>query len=195
VYLKPEDIDKDQIYCSVYTPNESALSPHAAGEYYKTNQYSLNKIMINRKDLMQSYEKEYDVTLASSRKSLLNDQNQYEIEEIFDLDQPLLKTSGSGSLGRDYITLSIDNCGWGGTIKEIRTLTGDATFSISDGLPYEVKQSYGSSFSCAGFSFYSDNYELGSDYSFEFLLTDQNGKDHRYVITGVDMERTLTEVF
>jgi uncharacterized RDD family membrane protein YckC len=194
VYLKPEEIINDDLYCSVYEPESSALSPYSAGEYYKRNQYSLNKVMINRKQLLETCPKEYGKEVISRKISLLQDDKSYVVKEVFDLDLPLIRSTGSGARGGSDLTLSIENCGWGGTLKEVRNISGSATFGAYAPLPMKLRPAGENSFNCAQFSLQSSNYEGGDRYMFQFTITDINGRDHVYEVDGVDMDRKVRKL-
>jgi uncharacterized RDD family membrane protein YckC len=186
-FLKIEEVEKDVVYASVVKVDRYDVSLVGAGKYYDVNKEVLSKLMISKNDLHKAYAKEY--ASISSYAKLLQDDTGYEIEQVFMKDAPVIK-GGSSSLGNDYIDLGLENCGWPATLTEIKNIEGNIRWT--NVLPQEVQGVEIEQYYCRSFALTGTGYERGTDYKVQFVLEDQNGHPHKFLIEGSGLEKTVT---
>lgn len=194
-YLKVDSVYNGKADVSYFVYSESGDSPVAAAEYFRSHSHSADKQTIEISSLIRALPRDYDDYDDREDEGyvFLDDKKNYRIKEVFVEGAPFLSGSGSGSLYNLSISLSIDNCGWPGTVTAIRNVEGNVTWSNE--VPFEVGGRSPEHWGCSSFSLEGTSSARGEHYKVEFDVTDSQGRVAIYVLEGAELSRTLRKKF
>jgi hypothetical protein len=190
VYLKIDSVYGDEAKVSVFMVSEYNDAPLYIADYYRSHIDVVNKQKIKISTLLSALPMDYDAyDKRENRGAAVLENTLYTIKEVFEEGQPMIEEAYGGGLGRDYISVSFNNCGWAAQVTKVHVLKGDYTWTNE--LPFAIEAGGVENYNkCANFSFNGTAEERG-DYRFEFTVLDAKGKETVYVVDGSGLKYTL----
>lgn len=192
IYLKVEEIKGDNITftsfsCKDYSPTVKDLVDCSND----LENVSIDFIEINKETLKSSYAHSFEEYNNGKFKgqNLLNEEVNYRIKKVYDINAPNIKNDGGSGRSSDEGYFNFENYGAAAKLISITPKEGGLTFTNE--LPQEIEEAVDFR---KRFSINFKNFVHNKPYKFTFTIVDRKNRTYKYQVEGVNFDRTLKRV-
>ena len=192
VLLKATQVKGDAITASMITTGLSdyEINPMKIQYLFSMKGDAAEQVVVGRQRMLSSIQLKY--ADAGKTSDILGNGSQYKVKEIYHLDGPLMTSRGTGGWSNNSIRLEFLNFGWPGYVTKITNLSGDYTWTNT--LPQPVGTAK-TDYDWKG-TFALQGTHTGSElrYKVEITMVDTLQKEHKYIVEGQEMDRTIKQI-
>lgn len=190
--LKAEEVTDDSVSFSYFTKDLSLNDGRSMETYYNADRERIQVTKISRAALSNSYttnfkdfekRKQYGIKFLPSDDEFVLSDAKYGIIEIYPAGAPYISLRKSGGYNGSKINIDLINDGWEANLIAIDNIEGDLKWSNS--LPQKLQYIL---------TLRANNHKPETPYKFTFTIVDSLNREKKYLIEGLDNERSIEEL-